>query len=99
MINRNCPKLKIIKNSLNLFQIGMVNHLVFSAIKEITETNIFIQNHVFAVWDFMTLLKCLQAELTSVSFPWMPKNNPKLTYFINAIVLGEESDDLGSRDS
>ncbi len=68
------------------------NHPLYSKINNIDHLRMFTQGHVYAVWDFMSLLKALQVELTCVSIPWFASEYPNTRYLINEIVLAEESD-------
>ncbi len=70
----------------------IINHKIYSAISNPEELKIFMQHHVYAVWDFMSLLKALQNQLTCTSVPWFPKGDADTRYLINEIVVGEESD-------
>ena len=81
-----------IKKSIEPLRQEIINHPVYSAIKDIDDLRIFMQYHVYAVWDFMSLLKTLQNNLTCTSVPWFPKGSADTRHLINEIVVGEESD-------
>lgn len=68
------------------------SHQVFTNLNTLTELKVFMEHHVFAVWDFMSLLKKLQEIYVPHGSPWVPNPNGNVVRFINEIVMEEESD-------
>jgi len=71
---------------------NLLQHPLYEKVKTIDDLHQFLENHVYAVWDFMSLLKALQRQLTCTTTPWFASANPETRYLINEIVLAEESD-------
>jgi hypothetical protein len=67
----------------------IINHKVYSVINDLDDLKVFMQYHVYAVWDFMSLLKSLQSNLTCTTVPWFPVGSAETRYLINEIVAGE----------
>jgi hypothetical protein len=70
----------------------LAEHGMYNCLSNEDSIRLFMEHHVFAVWDFMSLTKWLQFNLVSKSLPWVPPVNGKIARFVNEIVLAEESD-------
>ena len=81
-----------LQDSLNPTRNKLISHPLYYALDTKEKITLFMENHVFAVWDFMSLIKALQKNLTCTSVPWTPNQNNFSGKLVNEIVLAEESD-------
>jgi hypothetical protein len=72
---------------------ALLDHPLYTDVVSVGDLRRFMEDHVFAVWDFMSLLKRLQQDLTCTRFPWFPAHDARAARLINDIVIGEETDD------
>lgn len=81
-----------INNSIHTQKESLLQHSLYNKVQSIEDLHRFLESHVYAVWDFMSLLKALQSKLTCTTTPWFPTANTQTRYLINEIVVAEESD-------
>lgn len=81
------------RENLAILQESLCAHEIYGRLNNLAALRHFMEYHVLAVWDFMSLLKSLQKEVTCVSIPWKPSRySAEVVRFVNQIVVGEESD-------
>ena len=74
------------------FKKQLTEHSIYQNISCVSDLRCFMESHVYAVWDFMSLVKKLQLDITTTTLPWQPPENITAARLINEIVWGEESD-------
>jgi Protein of unknown function (DUF3050) len=95
IMSKQTEQLQALAERLRPFYDRLTAHRLYSTLETLEDLHVFMKAHVFAVWDFMSLLKTLQRGLTCVDVPWVPSRFPASRRLVNEIVLGEESDMYG----
>jgi len=93
--DRSHPGLTALNRAIGPTRKQVVEHPIYRALDSLEDVAQFMTCHAYAVWDFMSLLKSLQLELTCASVPWLPQGPTSSRRLINEIVLVEESDEFG----
>lgn len=88
--------LQDIRTAIAPLRHALLNHSVYEALRDPDALRSFMSRHVFAVWDFMSLLKALQQRVCCVAVPWLPPADGEACRLVNEIVLAEESDEDGA---
>jgi len=86
------PKINLLNSNLKKYREEIVNHALYKKLNSVEDIAVMMEYHVYAVWDFMSLLKALQSLLTCTTSPWKPVGDGKIRQLVNSIVLEEESD-------
>ena len=73
---------------LNNLREALLDHPLYDNVASLADLKLFMEDHVFAVWDFMSLLKRLQQDMTCIRVPWFPAENARAARLINDIVIG-----------
>lgn len=68
-------------------------HPVYAAIASRADLRMFMEHHIYSVWDFMSLIKYLHTTVPPVSAPWLPMGNTAIRRFVNELLMEEESDE------
>ncbi|NES13066.1 MULTISPECIES: DUF3050 domain-containing protein [Micromonospora] len=92
---RTHPGIERLEQAVTVRRDVVVKHPLYANLDTHDALVTFMEHHVFAVWDFMSLLKSLQRQLTCVTVPWIPTGPTGSRRLINDIVMVEESDELG----
>ena len=90
VLKENHQRLKLEK-SLENTRALIMNHRLYERISNEKQICRFMEYHIFSVWDFQSLIKSLQKQLTCVSTPWLLTKDTEARRLMNEIILDEES--------
>lgn len=70
----------------------IISHPLYEEISSMDNLKCFMSEHVFAVWDFMCLLKALHSKIVTTQAPWYPPKDALSANLITSILAEEEGD-------
>lgn len=79
--------------AIAMHQNRLNRHPLYDSLQNLDDLRLFMSHHIYPVWDFMSLVKYLQSKIAPAAIPWRPRGSGAVRYFINEIVLAEESDE------
>ena len=85
-------RFEIVSQTIRGLRNQLLSHRVYGMLTNMPALRIFMEYHCYPVWDFMSLLKCLQNKLTCTEVPWQTPENMQAARMINEIVVAEETD-------
>jgi len=65
-------RIEKLEERLEPLRLELLNHRIYGEMDHLEALQQFMEHHVFAVWDFMALLKVLQRRICCVEVPWLP---------------------------
>src|SRR6202049_1532321 len=89
--NATLRRFEALRNKIAPLHDALLNPPIYAEIDSLSRLREFMQIHVFAVWDFMSLVKRLQSELTSNSLPWMPPLRSRIARFANEVCWAKKA--------
>lgn len=89
------PRIEQLTQRIEPLRRALLDHAIYGRLNSVVAMQHFMEHHVYAVWDFMSLLKSLQQRLSCVNVPWIPVANATQARLVNEIVLAEETDEDG----
>jgi hypothetical protein len=81
-----------LESKLNHLVDQLLHHPVYPCINSLETLRLFMESHVYAVWDFMSLTHALRRQLSSPGKLWTPGASPRHLRMIYTILLDEETD-------
>jgi hypothetical protein len=89
-----CARLQAIQVRIAPLHNKIAQHPVLDKITSIADVRFLMQQHVFAVWDFVCLLKVLHQRVVGCEVPWFPSQDPDSARLLYELLIEEETDRL-----